>query len=253
MRAVFFYTLRAPQLCSMSFHGYPNNDGGRNMPGQNRFYWLPKENITAIPASTNNIISSDITATSDWYEGYISWQSDDFEYKSERSSHGTQYQVNFKGKVPKFSPQMESLFHSKANREFVLIIVDNNGYGRVCGNKTKGLKFTFETLKDGYNFNYTGTFSTPQPYYGGLISVDDVVTGLSLGSVNTYVRAARIHYGAGVPSNAFGNDFDSYIDTLTRNLYYKTNGVWTFQLQIANQTLTRQAFLLTSLRLTGNF
>lgn len=153
----------------MSFGNFPYESGMRNMQGMNRFYFLPKEDVTAIPQSTNNIISNDITTTNDWYEGYFSFETEDFTYNEEITSNGKIYNISLKGKLPKLSPSAENLFFLKSNKEFVLLVFDNNNQGRVCGNTKKGMRFTFSTntVTDGYTFEYFGTFGSPQPFYTG--------------------------------------------------------------------------------------
>lgn len=222
------------------------------MAGQNSFFFIPKENITAIPTASNNIISNNITATTDWYAGKIIPQTDDFTYKTDRTVHGVRYTVVLKGKIPLHSPEVESLFTEKSNREFVLLVVNNNKLARLCGNAVNGMRFTFEVTADGYNFEYSGQFSQPQPYYSGTYTVDGTVVGNTYTPAGNYIRAAKWINGSGVPSSSTGLDYDYYIDTQTTNYYQKVAGTWVYIGQLVDQELQELAYITAALKLTGN-
>ncbi len=141
----------------------------RNMSGFNRFYFLPKDEVINIPKALNNTISDAIITANDWYEGYFSFETEDFKYSEKDTQNGKVYSLSLKGKLPKLSPAAENLFFDKRNREFVLLVFDNNNQGRLCGNTSKAMRFTFSTnnANDGYTFEYFGTFGATQPFYTG--------------------------------------------------------------------------------------
>lgn len=224
------------------------------MPGTWRFFWIPKDNVTNIPDAELNKISSSITATTDWYAGMIVLNTDDVQYSIEDTPQGTRYIYTLKGNIPRIAPEIEYLFHQKRNREFILLVEDFNGSTRLVGNTTKGVKFKFETTRSGYTIEYTCTFTEPQPFFSGTITVDSVSIEVSTSTSNQYIRAARWLNGSGAPSNGIGNDFDYYLDnTGNRKYYQKVSGSWVLQGEFIDEELQELAYINSSLFITGNF
>jgi hypothetical protein len=234
-------------------YSYPYSEGANNLPGQWRFFFLEKENVTNIPKPVENGISTAITVSHDWYEGLIIYNTDDLTYKLEDTGQGARYVFSLKGSISQVSRQYEYLFHKKRNREFILLLQDFNGQTRVVGNTTKGVKFTFNTIKGGYTFEYSGSFTEPLPFYEGPdFVVDGVAVSITYSTASPYIRTTRWLTGSGAPSNSTGQIYDFYIDTLTTNYYKKESGGWQLVGQLVDQELQEIAYYTAALQLTGN-
>ena len=218
----------------------------------NRFYFIPKENLTYLPTPTNNIITANITASTDWFAGHIIKDTDDFSYQQKSSIAGNQYTVSLKGKMPLHSPETEALFFEKSNREFLLVVINQNDVARVLGNKIKGLRFSFQIVPDGYEYEYTGVFDAPQPFYSGSLPVDGTTVGNTYTPASSYIRAARWLFGTGAPASSLGSEWDIYLDNSTTNYYEKIAGTWVLVAQMVNQRRINLAFHYAHLTITNN-
>lgn len=160
-------------------YNYPVVDGHNNAAGYKRFFFIPKENVTDIPKPQANIIATDITYDGEWFAGNSVLQEIEVKYVKVNSENGPAYSIEISGKQPLHSPETESLFFEKDRREFIVILVDNNDQWRVCGTLERGLKFSYETLPDGYRYTYAASYPKPLPFYRGEIQVNNELIGSS--------------------------------------------------------------------------
>jgi hypothetical protein len=233
-------------------YSFPQIDGELNTVGYTSFYFVPISGVTSIPREVDKKITEDIVSD-DFYIGYSPFGSLSFNDQPTITEMGVRYPVSLGGVAPVDKPEYLELFTQMIEKEFLVLVKDANGRVKLCGNKNKGLKFSYETTSVGYAFKFSGEFATPPPFYFGDYTVDNI----SYNSPNipgvVYTVGGKWILGSGAPASATGRNGDVYLDGVTNLYYEKENNVWTVKGYIGpDQTLQQISIHYSYLAITGN-
>lgn len=162
-----------------------------NIPGYSRYWFIADDSVLSIPRHVNGIIDFEgITykpGKDYWYSGGALFNNLDLGEKEEKTNVGSIYPIDITGTTAGLKPNVISLFHTKRNARFILIIGDNNGNYFIVGEPNNGLKFSYNRNSNSINFTYKGGYklpafflsnyqgSTPSPGGGGSVGGGEVV------------------------------------------------------------------------------
>jgi hypothetical protein len=151
---------------------FPEFDN-ESMGGCESFRFIPVNHTQSIANAVNSVINSEPVPNSgkNILTGLAVMDTLSFSETQEESGAGTFYKTIIKGFVPKLSASYISLFSQIKQSRHIVIIKDNNGCQRVCGNIQNGMKFNFDQdTKDapsgsnGIVFKFYGEFTEPSPF-----------------------------------------------------------------------------------------
>lgn len=234
-------------------YSFPRVNGEPNTVGYTQFFFLPKRLVTEMPRAKGKAITQDLVIDSAFYAGYSVFGELQYNDDPKRTEAGVRYPVKLSGVVPVDKPEYLALFEEMMDDEFIVIVKNNNGKFKICGNQERGLKFIYKTEGVGYRFEFTGEYRTAPPFYYGQFQVDNQVLESEFQPGVAYTVGGFWYFHNTPPSNGVGKNGDGYFNYLTNIVYEKQGNTW---VQIGylgpDQELEEYAYLMTSLAITGN-
>lgn len=144
-----------------------------SMGGCESFRFIPVSHTQSLSDAVNSVINSLPVAIQDKaiLTGLAVMDTLSFSENQEESNAGPFFKTVIKGFVPKLSAAYIAMFSEMKQARHIVIVKDNNGFERVCGNLLNGLKFSFDQdTKDapaganGITFKFYGEFTEPSPF-----------------------------------------------------------------------------------------
>lgn len=184
-----------------------------SMGGVVGFNFSPIENIVTIPEVINDCIGTPITfsGTFAFLTGIAIRDSLNFSEKQKIADAGESFSTVITGMIPKLTKEYLYLFNEMKRHRFVVLVIDNNGFLRLCGTKDAGMRFSFDQDSkntpgqlNGFEFSFSLDHSLPSPFYGAQVTSLPVNWGSSIQWPNGIVGPA----GPAGPQGQPGSDAD---------------------------------------------
>ena len=172
------------------------SDNHINIGGLKKIYYILKEDVSVIPVQEEYNIIDDVTLVSgkSWKELQFTLNTGKFTEDVKNGRSGPYFEAKITAVIPKDKFSTVYSLSTLQDMEFIVWVIDNNGDGRLCGNKSKGLNFGFSRSTGNNNsaFNsnqveFTGGFTDRQPFYLAVAPVD---SGASCPTINELVAAS---------------------------------------------------------------
>lgn len=158
---------------------------GDNLGGNEEFYFIPVDDVVAIPRAISNRVLDPITLGEDlnFYKGkgVIETLGGDMEHKAitQGNTFLHQFSAFIKGDDATHGAQMEEMTYYR----FIVIRKDRNGYYKLLGGMDYPLRFTYKLISGnetqqlkGYQVTFSVTSEFPEYFYQGAFSTyEDVV------------------------------------------------------------------------------
>lgn len=152
-------------------------DGGDNIPGYVRFFFIEAANVLSIPQQVDGVI--DMTgadyANDHWYVGSAILGTLKLGNENKQTADGPSYPVVIEGKSALKSAANLNLFYEMDFGRFIVIVQDLNGKYFVCGEPGNGLEFSWKEIDGGFSFVFAATYRAPCWYATGDINLDGEV------------------------------------------------------------------------------
>lgn len=155
---------------------------GDNLGGLSLFYYADADDIAYIPAAINGIISDDILMKEGkvFYAFRATQGTLGFSEPMKENRIGSLYSPEFKGFVPKDTPQLQQAFAEITGRRLVILYRDNNGQWKLVSSKAYWLTFersldtgTAASSRNGLGFSFKGDTPEAAPFYTGAFTVSE--------------------------------------------------------------------------------
>lgn len=119
-------------------------DGSDNMGGARAFRFCPIEDIDTLPITVDGIVTGDpdFNPGGDWYEGYVTQDTADFDEREEVKDGGPLWQVTFIGFVPCDTAEQRANIDDIVRHHHIVDVIDNNGLTRRMGSLRNPARIT---------------------------------------------------------------------------------------------------------------
>ena len=146
-----------------------------NMGGMaDEFQFAPIDSIIAIATANECVVSSPVVFLSgnNFFTGLAMRDTLEFDEKQTSGGSGDIFSTGISGMVPQMTAEYLALFSQMVKKRFIIVVTDNNGNKRICGNKLAGMKFQFDQNSSttpagiaGYKFSFTLLYHQASAFY----------------------------------------------------------------------------------------
>lgn len=161
---------------NMNFPKADNHGGVMN------FWFIPIEDVVKMPRVVGNTYEGNLQLKvgGGWFKGYSTKWEMEWSQARRITKSGDRYEPKLSGKVPKMTPELETLLSWMAGRRFLILHKDINGLFKISGAPQNYL--TFETDLgtgskfpdyNGCKFSFSGESHKPAYYYSGDIQMGE--------------------------------------------------------------------------------
>lgn len=144
-----------------------------NPGGYASFKFIPLINVISFPAITNHVISTAISISGSWLQGYSTYETLSFKEDLVKSGHGESYSSVLSGFVPGESAELAQLLYAMEQMKWFIVQISNSKNKiRILGSIQNPLEFSSSFSSGdqrsdvkGSNFKFTGDMLYRAPFY----------------------------------------------------------------------------------------